>query len=195
MKAVFISSNLNYTQPTLSVKIVDSFISADDCRLVYGHQADRRPNYYYQNYQYMTKCGDPFENKIMTQRIRTKDTTSSQNTAGESVIKVTACNMYSACADGEIQLSGNTFKIGDEGEIRLETYGDWYSQPLFMKANLVRAVYYNSLQPTFSRTKIINWLLSGYQNCLERKATSCHQGNSFPYIVESYYLAAHDPAI
>lgn len=76
MKPVSGSSSLVYKQPTLWVKIVDSFVSADDCRLVYGHQADRRPNYYYQNYQYMTKCGDPFENKIMTQRVRTKGTTS-----------------------------------------------------------------------------------------------------------------------
>lgn len=130
----------------------------------------------------------------MTQRIRTKGTTSSQNTAGESMI-VTACNMYSACADGEIQLSSDMFKAGDSGEIRLETYGDWYAQPLFMKANLVRAVYYNSLQSAFSRTKIINWLLSGYQNCVEHNITNCHQGNSFPYIVESYYLAAQNPVI
>lgn len=126
MRAVSGSSTLVYKQPILWVKIVDSFVSADDCRMVYGHQADQRPSYYYQNYQYMTKCGDPFENQIMTQRIRTKGSTSSQNTVGESVIKVTACNMYSACADGEIQLSSDLFKAGDEGEIRLETYGDWY---------------------------------------------------------------------
>lgn len=147
-------SQLNYSQATLFVIIVDNYLDLN-CSLTSGQLAATKPYRYRANYGYFARCKGVFTSLTSIQNGKTADNI--YLTSIPTSISVLGCNSYKGCWETFVNLTQDALLDYNPSD-SITSYADYNVLPLFMKNNIVRSLLVNQITNTQTRAMLLNYI-------------------------------------